>query len=158
MELLEKNKNLEDMMKEGRNSKVEKGREKVTAESDLTRMVVSGCRTSEKEADILSADVNDRRVTLDATIAGSECTRKAEVSTKNEAERQYSSVDEEVSPNQESKGTWAFTSVGEWKESLSEIRAPPQKRRAVIRVESAATQGDVSKPQGFEEIDDEEMR
>ena len=73
-------------------------REKVTAKGDVTRIVVSGSRTSEIEPELLSADVEDRRVTKDAAIAGSECTGKAmEVSTKNEAERKYSSVDEEVS-------------------------------------------------------------
>ena len=47
-------------------------------------MSVSGSRTSGTQVEIL---VDDRRVTKDATIAGSECTRKAtEVSTKNEAE------------------------------------------------------------------------
>ena len=66
-------------------------------------MSVSGSRTSGTQVEIL---VDGRRVTKDATIAGSECTRKAtEVSTKNEAEGKSSSVDEEVSRNQESKGT-----------------------------------------------------
>ena len=37
------------------------------------------------------------------------------------------------------------------------MKAPPQKRSAVIRVESAETQHYVSKPQGLEEIDDEEV-
>ena len=39
----------------------------------------------------------------------------------------------------------------------TQVKAPPQTRRAVIRVESAETQDKVSEPQGFEEIDDEEM-
>ena len=57
--------------------------------------------------------------------------------------------------------------IQEWKESLScvnmlknspaRVIAPPQKRRAVIRVESAETQDYVSEPHGLEEIDDEEM-
>ena len=66
---------------------MEEGREEVTAKGDVTRIAVSGSRTSEMETEVLSADVDDRRVTKDATTAGSECTRKAtEVSTKNEAE------------------------------------------------------------------------
>ena len=103
---------------------MEEGREKVTAEGDVTRIVVSGSRTSEVEAELLSADVDDRRVTKDAA-AVSECTRKAtEASTKNEAERKYSPVGEEVSRDQESKGTEGTTSIGgimrpRWKESLS---------------------------------------
>ena len=57
---------------------------------------------------------NDRRVTKGATSGGSECTRKAmEVSAKNEAEGQFSSVDKEVSRNQESTGTVGITSVGD---------------------------------------------
>ena len=38
-----------------------------------------------------------------------------------------------------------------------ERKRRPQKRRAVIRVESAETQDYVSESQGLEEIDDEEM-
>ena len=109
--------------------------------------------------------------TKDATIARRECTRKAmEVSTKNEAEGNCSSVDEEVSRNQESKGTEGSTSVGDdhnsgmARESLSCVntlkklgtsrvpKAPPQKRRAVIRVESAETQDYVPEPQEMEEF------
>ena len=58
-----------------------------------------------------------------------------------------------------------------WKESLlcvnieeigkekspARVQAPPQNRRAVIRVESAETHDYVSEPQGLEEIDDEKM-
>ena len=39
-------------MKERRNAKVEEGREKVGAKSDVTRIVASGSRTSETEAEI----------------------------------------------------------------------------------------------------------
>ena len=53
---------LDEMMKDRRNDKVEEGREKGAAESDVTRVAVSGSRTSETEAEILSADVDDRRV------------------------------------------------------------------------------------------------
>ena len=42
---------------------MEEGREKVTAKGDVTRIVVSGSRTSEMEAELLSADVDDRRGT-----------------------------------------------------------------------------------------------
>ena len=46
----------------------------------------------------------------------------------------------------------------DWERAESrESQAPPQKRRAVIRVEAAKTQEYVSEPQGLEEIDDEEM-
>ena len=41
-------------------------------------------------------------------------------------------------------------------ESAARVRAPPQKRRAVMRVESAETQDYVSESQGLEGIDDEE--
>ena len=117
--------------------------------------------------------VDDRRATKDATIAGSECTRKEmEVSTKNEAEGKCSSVDEEVSRNQESKGTEGSTSVGDDhnsgmagefvvceqieeignEQSPARVKAPPQKRRAVIRVESAETQDYASETQEMEEF------
>ena len=49
----------------------------------------------------------------DATIAGSECTRKAmEVSTRNRAEGKFPAVDEEVRRNQESKGKKETIVVG----------------------------------------------
>ena len=157
---------------------MEEGREKVIANCDVTRIAVSRSRTSEIETELLSADVDDRKVTKDAPIVGSECTRKAmEVSTKNEAAGKVSWVDEEVSRNPESKGTEETTSVGDDHNSRMEgefvvcehveeigkeksparVEAPPQKRRAVIRVESADTQDYVSEPQGLEEIDVEEM-
>ena len=101
-----------------------------------------------------------------------------DVSTKNEAEvGTFSLVDEEASRNQESKGTEETTAVGDdhnsrmeegfvvcehieemWKErSPARVKAPPQKRRAVIRVESAHTQDYVSEPHGLEETDEDEM-
>ena len=58
-------------------------REGYFAKSDVTPFVVSGSRTSETEAELFSVDVDDRRVTKDAAIVGSERTRKGlEVSTK----------------------------------------------------------------------------
>ena len=45
--------NLEEMMKERRNAKAEEGKEKVTAQSDVTRRAASGSRTFETEAEIL---------------------------------------------------------------------------------------------------------
>ena len=93
---------------------MEKRREKVTAEGDVTRIAVSGSRTSETVAEIFSADVEDQRVTKDAAIAGSARTWKAmKVSTRNEAEGKFSSVDEENSRNPESKGTEGTTSIGD---------------------------------------------
>ena len=138
---------------------MEEGREKVTAKGDITRTVVSGSRICEVESELLSADVDGRRVPKDAAVAGSECTWKAmEVSTQNGTEGISSSVDEEVSRNQESKQrNGGTTSVGDdhnsWMErefvvcehveeigkeqSPARVEAPPQKRRAAIRVESA---------------------
>ena len=43
-------------------AKVEEGRE-VTAKGDVARIAVSGSRTSETEAELLSVDVEDPRVT-----------------------------------------------------------------------------------------------
>ena len=55
-----------------------------TRKGDVTRIAVSGSRSSETEAEPLSADVDGRRSTEDTALAGSECTRKAmEASTKN---------------------------------------------------------------------------
>ena len=98
--------NLEEMLKERVNAKI-------TALGDVTRIAVSGSRTSELETEVLSGDVDDRRVTKDAAIAGSEFTRKANggVYPKNEAEGKVSSVDKEVSRNQENKGTEETTAV-----------------------------------------------
>ena len=42
-------------------------------------------------------------------------------------------------------------------QSPARINAPPQKRSAVVRTESAEAQEYVSEPQGFEEKDEEEM-
>ena len=64
------------------------------------------------EAEFLSVDVDDRMVTKNAAIAGSECTQTTEASTKIGTEGQFSSGDEEVSRHQESKGTEGITSVG----------------------------------------------
>ena len=46
----------------------------------------------------------------------------------------------------------------EQEQSSARVNTPPQKRRALKRVESAETQDYVSEPQGFEEIHDEEMK
>ena len=53
-------------MKERRNAKMEEGREKVTAKGDVTRMAVSGSRTSENKAEFLVAEgmIEDLRKTL----------------------------------------------------------------------------------------------
>ena len=70
-------------------AKVEEGREKVTAKGDVTRITVSGSRTSETETELLSVDVEDPRVAEDTADAGSECTQKAmEVSTKKKKTKQ----------------------------------------------------------------------
>ena len=67
---------------------------------------MSGSQTPEMKAEILSADVDDRRVTKQAAGFGREGTRKAMwVSTRIGTEAKFSSVDEEVSRNRESKGT-----------------------------------------------------
>ena len=42
-------------------------------------------------------------------------------------------------------------------QNAARVKAPPQKRRAVIRVQSAETQEYVSEQQGLEEVDVEEM-
>ena len=44
---------------------------KFFVENDVTQIVVSGSRTSEIEAELFSADVDERRVTKHAIIAGS---------------------------------------------------------------------------------------
>ena len=59
-------------MKERRNAKKKEGREKFFATGDVTRMAVSGSRTSEIQAELLSADVDDRRDTKDPAFAGSD--------------------------------------------------------------------------------------
>ena len=151
---------------------MEEGREKVTAEGGVTRIAVSGSRTSEIEAKRFSADVDDCRV--DAAIAGRAITWKAmEVSAKNEAEGKVSSVDEEVGRNQGSKGAEEATAVGDdhnsrmegkfvvceqieengKEQSPARVKAPPQTRKAVIRVESAETQDYVSEQQGLDETE-----
>ena len=60
----------EEIMKDRRNAQMQEGRGKVTADCDVTRMAVSRSRTSEMEPELLSADVDDRRVTEDAAVAG----------------------------------------------------------------------------------------
>ena len=87
-----------------------------------------------------------------------------EVSTNNKAEGKLSSVDGEVGRNQESKGTEGTASIGDGRDSGMEgefvvcehfeeigkeqsparVKAPLQKRRAVLRVESAEAQDYVS--------------
>ena len=60
----------------------------------------------------------DRRVTKDATVAGSEYNRKTvEVSTTNGAEGNYPSVDEDVRRNQEGKETEETILVGDGQNS-----------------------------------------
>ena len=140
---------------------MEEGREKDTAEGDVTRIAVSGSRTSEIETEVLSGDVDDRRVTKDAAVAGSEFTRKTmEVFTpENEAEGKVTSVDEN-DHNSGMEGEFVVCELVEGfakEQKPARVKTPPQKRRAVIRVESAETQEYVSEQQGLEEIDVEEM-
>ena len=94
MELLEKKQNLEEMMKEKRNAKVEEGREELTAKSDVTQMAVNGSRISDSEAELLSADVEDRSLTEDLPVISHR--RQWRLSAHNEVGRKVSSVDEEV--------------------------------------------------------------
>ena len=68
MELLEKKQNLDDMLKERRNAKVEEEREKATARGGVTRQVVARSRASETVVELLSADVDGRRNAKDTTL------------------------------------------------------------------------------------------
>ena len=70
MELLQKTEFGRNADGNEENANVKEGRPKVTAGGDVTRIVASGSRTSEKEAELLSADVDDRRGTKDANTAG----------------------------------------------------------------------------------------
>ena len=54
---------------------MEEGRQKVAAKGDVTQMAVNGSRSSVTEAEIRSADVDDRRVTNEAASAGRDGTR-----------------------------------------------------------------------------------
>ena len=79
MKPLEKKRTCEEMTKERRNAKVEEGREKVIAKSDVARIAVSGSRTSETEAEIhfWCRGCWKSFFSKNATIAGIECIRKA---------------------------------------------------------------------------------
>ena len=99
------------------------------------------------------------------------------VSTRNGTEGNFLSVDEEVSRNPEGKGAEETIYVGDGQnsgmkgelvvcehigetgkqQSPTQVKAPPQKRRAVIRVKSAETQDNESEPQGVEVRDEGEM-
>ena len=63
MQLLGKKHGLERMYKDRRHAKMEEWREKLAAEGEVTRIPGSGSQTSEMEAELLSAGVDDRRVT-----------------------------------------------------------------------------------------------
>ena len=95
---------------------MEEGRVEVTTEGDVARIAVRGSRTSNMEAELLSADVDDRRVTEDAAIAGSDFTRKAtEASPK--TKQMYFPVDQEVCRNpgleHAHRARWIFVLVAE---------------------------------------------
>ena len=60
VELLEKKQRLERMHKDRRYAKVEEGREKLAAKSEVTRAAGSGSQTSEMGAEPVSAEVETR--------------------------------------------------------------------------------------------------
>ena len=65
MKLLERNRIWKVMLRERRNANMEEGREKFSGKGDVTRMAVSGSRTSEIKAEFLVAEgmIEDLRKT-----------------------------------------------------------------------------------------------
>ena len=112
-------------------------REKLAAEGAVTRTAANGSRKHEMEADCWSAEI-------------------APVMRE---------VDEEVSPSEQKSKTLKKLRLGKMTRALKcetgeqhsvRVKAPPQKRRAVRRVESAETEDYVSVQQGLEELGQEE--
>ena len=78
----------------------------------VTQTGVGGSQTPEMEAELLSAEVDDRGVTEDAAIAGSDFAQKAmEIPVKREAEGKVLPMEEAVDRSQESKGFEEGTAV-----------------------------------------------
>ena len=61
MELLKKNHSLERLCKDRRYAQMEEGRQKCAASGDVTRTAGSKSQTSGIEAELLSAEVSDRK-------------------------------------------------------------------------------------------------
>ena len=160
---------LEEMLKERRNAEVEEGRVTVSAGGGVTRQAVAGSRSSDAEVELLVADVDGRRRTEDTVVAGSGFTQKAIAGTgtvgnlpsvEERGRRKRKETDESVAVG---GGVTRMTAAGargvekegapikcgvegrpkdteEEQSPLSQAKASPQNRRAVIRVESAETQ------------------
>ena len=111
MELLERKRILEEMLKEERNAEVEEGRVTVIAGGGATRQSVAGSRSSEAEDDLLLADVDCRRGREDPVVAGSCFTRKAIAGSQStETEGNLPSVEERGRQN--NRGTDETVAVG----------------------------------------------
>ena len=86
----------------GRNAQMEEGREKLVAKGGVTRIASSGSQTSEMEAELLSADADDRVQLLLEVFSHRRQWRRPPM-VKEEG-RKVSSVDEEVNQVQGSMG------------------------------------------------------
>ena len=113
----------------------------------VSRTAGSGSRNPEMEAERLYAKVSP---------AESEDDEKA-LPLEEAAEcRQEGTIIEEVTagkdvPSTEMEGCFVMYEI-EGEQQLVRVKAPPQKRRAVIRVESAETQDCISEKQGLQDL------
>ena len=129
---------------------------KLSVTSGVTR--TAGSQTPQMEAGLVSAEANYRQ-------------KPMEMSAKSEAEEKVLPMEEAVDCSQENEGIKEVTVVKDVQSTGMEggyvmceiggeqqpvsVKAPPQKRRVVIRVESTEAQDYVSGQQGFEELGQE---
>ena len=153
---------LEEILTVGRNAEVEEERVTVTARSGVTRQAVAGSRSSEAEVELLATAlmVEEVRKTQLLLLLVLEV---APVSGRRKSKGTDETVAVGDGRSSEMEGDFLLCEVGGHPKNTEEEqrplqdKAPPQKRRAVTRVESADTQDDVSAPWWIEEENDEEM-
>ena len=117
---------------------MERERQKLGAQGEVTS-AASGSRIRKMEA---------QRWSSDAAPAIKEV--NPEVSPKKEKSKQLEEVaTRKDAPSIEAKGGFVMCDI-EGEQRPVRVKAPPQKRTAVIRVEPAETQDDVPGQQGFE--------
>ena len=115
------------------------GVEKLASECEVTRTAGSGSRNPEMEAERLSAEVTPAKSEDDEKVLPME----EAVDCSQESKRIEEVTAGKHAPSTEMEGGFVMCEIGGEQQPVR-VKAPPQKRRAVIRVESAETQDYVS--------------
>ena len=124
---------------------MEEGREKLAAEGEVTSTTGSGSRNPEMEAERWCAEVVPaiKEVSEEVLPMEKKSRKFEEVAAGNDV------------PSTEAEGCFVMCEIGGEQQPVR-FKAPPQKRRGVIRVESAETQDCVSGKQWFEDLGQED--